>query len=146
MQLHVLRAERDFGARNSARDKLVERQLRSFRSNIQPAVRRLARRHSRLADLAVSFPALLVALAVPRAGFNREPVIARVIKGARLVELARAADVALWLRRLAPPFLPLALPKLPDSHDFRRQIVNHLPRTPKSLSGNIMRGCITFAA
>jgi len=134
MQLHVLRAEHNFGARNAARDKLVERRLRSFRSNIQPAVRRLARRHSRLADLAVSFPALLVALSVPREGFKPEPVIARVISGAPLAELARAADVALWLRKLAPPLLPRAIPKLPDSHDFRRQIVNHLPHTPKLAS------------
>ena len=131
MQLHVLRAEHDFGARNAARDKLVERRLRSFRSNIQPAVRRLARRHSRLADLAVSFPALLVALAMPREGFKPEPVIARVIEGVPLAELARAAETPLWLRKLAPPLFSRALPKLPDSHDFRRQIVNHLPHTPK---------------
>src|SRR6185436_7217767 len=100
-------------------------------ANIQPAVRRLALRHSRLADLAVSFPALLGALAVPREGFKPEPVIARIVSGAPLAELARAADVALWLRKLAPPLLPRAIPKLPDSHDFRRQILNHLPRTPK---------------
>jgi hypothetical protein len=131
MQLHVLRAESRFGACGDARGELLERKLRSFRPEVQVAVRRLARRHSRLADLAVSFPALLVALAVPRAGFDPEPVIALVIGGARLAELAKAADVALWLRKFAPPLLPCALPKLPDSHDFRRQIVNHLPHTPK---------------
>jgi hypothetical protein len=131
MQLHVLRAERSFGARNAARDDLLESRLRKFRADIQPAVRRLARRHSRLADLAVSFPALLVALAAPRSGFDREPVIALAIGGAPLAQLAKAADVALWLRRFTPPLLPCAIPKLPDSHDFRRQIVNHLPCTPE---------------
>ena len=131
MQLHVLRAERGFGAPNAAREGLVERRLRSFRPDIQPAVRSLARRHSRLADLAVSFPALLFALAVPRAGFKPEAAIALVISGAPLAELARAADVALWLRKLAPPLLSRALPKLPDSHEFRRQIVNHLPNDAK---------------
>src|SRR5262245_47879558 len=131
MQLHVVRAERSFGAHDSARAKLVERRLRGFRPNVQPAVRRVARRHSRLADLAVSFPALLLALAVPRAGFNPEPVIAQVIAGAPLAELAQAADVALWLRKFTPEMLPRALPRLPDSHDFRRKIANHLPRTAK---------------
>jgi hypothetical protein len=131
MQLHVVRAERNFGVHNTARDKLLERPLRSFRPDLQPAVRRLARRHSRLADLAVSFPALLVALAAPSAGFNREHVIALVIDGAPLAEVAKAADVALWLRRFTPPMLPGTIPKLPDSHDFRRRITNHLPQTPK---------------
>ena len=131
MQLHVLRAERGFGARNAAREELVERRLRCFRPDIQPAVRSLARRHSRLADLAVSFPALLFALALPRAGFKPEAAIALVISGAPLAELARAADVALWLRKLPPLLLSRALPKLPDSHEFRRQIVNHLPDNAK---------------
>jgi hypothetical protein len=134
MQLHVLRAERGFGARNAARDELVERRLRSFRPNVQPAVRSLARRHSRLADLAVTFPALLIALAVPREGFKPESAIALVIKGVPLAELAQVAEVALWLRKLAPPLFCRAPPKLPDSHDFRRQIVNLLPRTPKVAS------------
>lgn len=134
MQLHVLRAERGFGAPNAAREELVERRLRSFRSDIQPAVRSLARRHSRLADLAISFPALLFALAVPRAGFKPDAAIALVISGAPLAEAACAADVALWLRKLAPSLLSRALPKLPDSHDFRRQIVNHLPNNAKVAS------------
>ena len=130
VQLHVVCADHNVGAYNSARD-LVERKLRSFRPEVQPAVRKLARRHSRLADLAVSFPALLVALAVPRAGFKPEPVIALVIAGAPLAELAAAAEVPLWLRRFAPPLFSRAIPQLPDGHDFRRRIVNHLPHDAK---------------
>ena len=88
-------------------------------------------RHSRLADLAVSFPALLVALAVPRAGFNPEFAIAQVVRGVPLAELAKAAQIPLWLRKLAPDSFTRAIPKLPDDNDFRRQIMNHLPRSPK---------------
>jgi hypothetical protein len=98
MQMHVLRAGRDLGAHDAARRDLVERQLLKFRPEIQRAVCIVARRHSRLADLASSFPALLVALAVPRAGFNRERVIDFVIGGVPLAELAKAADVPLWTR------------------------------------------------
>jgi len=131
MQLQLLRAERGLGACDFARGDLVERRLRSFRREVQRAVRNLARRHSRLADLAGSFPALLVALTMPRAGFKAAPVIDLVIKGVPLAELAIAAEVPLWLRRLEPPSFSGALPKLPDSHDFHRRIVNHLPRTKK---------------
>jgi hypothetical protein len=131
MQVHALRAERSFGAYDSARGDLLERRLQKFRPEIRGAVRTLARRHSRLADLTVSFPALLVALAVPRAGFNRASAIDLVIKGVPLAELAKATEVPLWMRRLAPRSFSGAIPKLPDTHDFRRKIVNHLPRTPE---------------
>ena len=131
MQLHVLRADHNFGARNAAREGLVERRLRSFRPDIQPAVRSLARRHSRLADLAVTFPALLVALAVPRAGIDARPVIGQAIAGMPLTALSMAAGVPLWLRRFPPAYFSQTIPTLPDNHDFRRRIANHLPRSAK---------------
>jgi hypothetical protein len=81
--------------------------------------------------LAVSFPALLVALSVPRRGFNPTPVIAQVIAGAPLAELAKAARIPLWLRKFAPESFARAIPRLPNDPDFCRRIVNHLPRSPK---------------
>src|SRR6185503_11050025 len=67
----------------------------------QGAVRALASRHSRIADLALSFPTLLFALAAPRRGFDPAWPIARTIAGARLAEVAAAADVPMWLRAVA---------------------------------------------
>ncbi|BBB97389.1 hypothetical protein M2212_004356 [Bradyrhizobium elkanii] len=54
--------------REATRSVLLERQLRRYHPHVQGKVRALAMRHTRLADLAASFPALLFALAVPRAG------------------------------------------------------------------------------
>jgi len=88
-------------------------------------------RHSRVADLAASFPALLFALAVPRPGLDPEPALARVIGGHALAEVAAAADVPLWLRKLPPEALARPIMRLPDGELFRRQIANHLPRSPK---------------
>src|SRR3977135_3678068 len=61
MQSNLLRAP----ARGTARSDLLERQLRRYCPRSQGAVRALAMRHPRIADLAASFPALLFALAVP---------------------------------------------------------------------------------
>src|SRR5262249_44701863 len=52
----------------AGRSDLPERRLRRYHPCFQGMVRTLATRHSRIADLAVSFPALLFALAVPRPG------------------------------------------------------------------------------
>lgn len=112
---------------DSARPDLLDRQLRRYCPQYLGAVRTLAARDSRLADLALSFPTLLFALAVPRRGFDPACAIKRAIDGAPLAEVAAAADVPLWLRKL-PPEAPLrALAKLPDGPSFRRQIANHLP-------------------
>ncbi len=115
----------------AARRSLLERQLRRYRLPFQGAVRALARRHASLADLAASFPALLFALAVPRYGLNPAPAIARAINGVPLAAVATAADVPLWLRKLPPEAFAHPIRKLPDGALFRRQIVNHLPRSPK---------------
>ena len=94
-------------------------------------MRALAMRHSRLADLAVSFPALLFALAVPRGGRDPARAIASVIDGAALAQAAAFVDLPLWLRKLPPETFVRPIPHLPDGELFRRQIANHLPRSPK---------------
>ena len=127
MTSHLSRAPR----RAAARPDLLERQLRRYRPQFQGAVRALAMRHSRLADLAASFPALLFALAVPRPGLASAPAIVRAIDGLALADVAAAADVPLWLRKLPPEALAYPIMKLPDGQLFRRRIANHLPRSPK---------------
>lgn len=123
MQSIFLRAP----VRGSARSDALERQLRRYRPPFQRAVRSLAAQNSRLADLALSFPALLFALAVPRPGLDPACAIACATKGRALAEVAAAADVPLWLRRLQPEAFTCRIAALPDSKVFRRQIANHLP-------------------
>jgi hypothetical protein len=113
--------------RSSARSDLLERQLQRYRPPFQGAVRSLATRDLRVADLALSFPTLLFALAVPRRGLDPACAIARAIEGAPLADVAAAADVPLWLRKWPPESLSCPLAKLPDDKFFRRQIANHLP-------------------
>lgn len=116
-------------ARDSSRAS-VDRTAQSVARFAKPhrsAIARLAARHPRLADLAISFPALLFALAAPRRRFDPESAIARVIAGAPLAELSASTGAPLWTRKLHPRVLTAPLPQLPDSAAFARQIVNHLP-------------------
>jgi hypothetical protein len=117
--------------RGAGRSDLLERRLRRYHPRFQGTVRALAMRHSRIADLAASFPALLFALAVPRPGLDPAPALACVIDGVALAEAATAADLPLWLRKLPPEALARPITRLPDGELFRRQIANHLPRSPK---------------
>jgi hypothetical protein len=117
--------------REAAHPDLLERRLRRYHPRFQGAVRVLAMRHSRIADLAASFPALLFALAVPRPGLDPAPALARVIDGLGLAEVAMAADLPMWLRKVPPEALAGPIQRLPDGELFRRQVANHLPRSPK---------------
>lgn len=117
--------------RGDRRCDLLESRLRRYHPRFQGAVRALAVRHPRIADLAASFPALLFALAVPRRGLDPARAIACVIDGHALAEAAAAADAPLWLRKLPPETFARPIPRLPDGELFRRQIANHLPRSPK---------------
>lgn len=121
-------AARQRAARGVAPCRDLQKQLKRFGRTVRPAVGCLASRHSRLADLAFSFPALLVALAVPRLGFCPAEAIAAVAEGKPLSHIAALANVPLWLRKLPPQAFAGALPKLPDGDLFRRQIGNFLPR------------------
>lgn len=127
MRSHILSAPRQVAGRSD----LLERRLRRYHPHVQGAVRALAMRHPRLADLAASFPALLVALAVPRNRLDPACAIASVIDGTALVHVAALADLPMWLRRLPPEVFARPIPHLPNSELLRRQIANHLPRSPK---------------
>src|SRR5262245_3781636 len=127
MRSKLLRAS----AWGTAHSDLVERRLQRYCPRFQGAVRALAMRHSRIADLAESFPALLFALAAPRTGLDPARALDLAVEGAALTEVAAAADVPMWLRRLSPEALAEPIIKLPDGELFRRQIANHLPRSPK---------------
>jgi hypothetical protein len=115
--------------RETARPIVLHRQLQRFHPRFRDAVSLIATRHSRIADLASSFPALLFALAVPRPSFDPAPVLARVIDGQPLVELAAAVGVPMWLRKLPPETFAKPFGRLPEGELFRRQIANHLPRS-----------------
>jgi len=117
--------------RGAGRSDLLERRLRRYHPRFQGAVRGLAMRHSRIADLALSFPALLFALAVPRRGLDPARALACVVDGACLAEAAAAAELPMWLRKLPPEAFARPVMRMPDGELFRRQIANHLPRFPK---------------
>lgn len=117
--------------RVAGRSGLLERRLRRYYPRFQGMVRALAMRHSRIADLAASFPALLFALAVPRRGLDPACTLAHVVDGVGLAEAAAAAGLPMWLRKLPPEAFVRPIAPLPDGELFRRQIANHLPRSPK---------------
>lgn len=125
------RAPAEVFAPRRAHSDMKERKLLQFRPEVLGPVKALARRHRSLADLALSFPALLFVLAHPRKGFDPEPVIRAVVAGEPLSHLACLAQVPRWLRQVEPPMFARALPALPDSALLRRTIVNHLPKKAK---------------
>lgn len=128
----ALRAVTRAGAHPHARAARLQIRLRRFSPRVIAPVRALAQRHPALADLAVSFPALLFALAVPRRGLDCEALISGVIDGAKLKALARQAAIPMWLRMLPPEAFAEPLPLLPDGDVFRLQIANYFPRSPKA--------------
>ena len=109
----------------------VERHLRRYPAAVQTAVRAAARLHPHVADLAVSFPALLFAVATTRRGADRVRLIAAIVEGEPLARVATLAGIPLWLRKLPPEAFVQPIRQLPDGALFRRQIANHLPASVK---------------
>lgn len=114
-----------------ARAQALERALARFRARHRAQISLLAAQHPRLADLAATFPGLLFALSSPSHGLDPRPAIDLAIGGAPLKQVAAAARVPLWVRRLPPEAFDAALDKLPDGDVFRCRIANRLPRSPK---------------
>lgn len=127
-------ARRSASHGEALRPTIVTRRLSRYHTRYRATVAALAVQHDRLADLAASFPALLFALAVPRFGHDPVPAIGAVVAGQRLSQVAALARQPMWLRKLSPEALQAPLPTLPDGDVFRRQILNHLPRSPNRMS------------
>jgi hypothetical protein len=109
----------------------IRRALQRFAYKHRNAVTHVAAQHDRLADLAISFPALLFAIAVPRRGHDTCALIQSGIDGHSLRVLCGLADVPMWLRKLPPEAFSGPIPKLPGGELFSRQIGNCLPRKVK---------------
>jgi hypothetical protein len=134
MQTLTLHADARASAQELARSERLERRLAKYQPPYGARVRALAEQHPRLADLALSFPALLFALAVPRAGVRVEPAITAVVAGASLREVAEIANLPMWLRPIVATAFEGPIPRLPDGELFRRQIANYLPAMPRHFS------------
>lgn len=115
------------------RSRRTEAALSRYEPRLQPRVRALADGHPYLADLALSFPALLFALAIPRRGFDPKPAISQVIAGNRLADIAAIAGVPMWLRTLRPQAFENPLGTLPGSPAFARAIPARIPRAAKQV-------------
>ncbi|MCA3562365.1 MAG: PcfJ domain-containing protein [Aestuariivirga sp.] len=116
-----------------AAQRQLEKQLRRFDKRHRAPLAWMASRHPRIADLAFSFPALLFALSVRRAGFPASAVIDAVIRGDSLKNVAQLAGLPLWLRKLPPEMFVGPIPKLPDGEVFRRRICNALPKRKSAM-------------
>jgi hypothetical protein len=112
----------------------IERSLGRFHVGYRPRLARLAQRHARVAELALTFPGLLFAIGVPGHGLDPRAALDFVISGAELKIAAAAAGVPWWLRRLPPEAFDRPLAGLPDGEGFRRRIANHLPAARKHAS------------
>lgn len=114
-------------------NRRLEKQLRHFDPRHRRSIAAMASRHPRLADLAFSFPALLFALTVRRAGFPAVAVMEGVIRGHSLRDVAQLGGLPSWLRKLPPEAFSGPIPKLPDGDVFRRRICNALPKRKRVL-------------
>ncbi|MBS0240766.1 MAG: hypothetical protein JSS20_01230 [Proteobacteria bacterium] len=106
----------------------IDRALARYPLSNRARVAAVACQHPYLADLALSFPALLAAIAAGQPFGGESPARALVASGASLRRAAEAAGVPMWLRKLPPEAFPGRPPRLPDGEMFSRRIVNLTPK------------------
>ena len=107
---------------------MAEGALEKFSEAYRDPIRQLCATSPAVADLAISFPGLLFALA---SGFGtqgaRDRCLAAIRDGKPLKDAATILGFAWWLRRLPAEAFTAPLSALPDSAEFNRRIVNHVP-------------------
>jgi hypothetical protein len=131
MQSNSVLVARDERGGDDVRSTRVTHRLNRFHPRYRESVRRQAERDARIADLAVSFPALLFALVSPRQGTDSEGVLSAVLSGRSLKAIAPQAGLPLWTRALPPEAFEAPIPNLPNGDVFNREIANYLPRSLK---------------
>ncbi len=107
---------------------MAEGALERFHENYRDSIRELSSTSPAIADLALTFPGLLFALA---SGYGtqgaRDRCLGAIRDGRPLKEASGLLGFAWWLRRLPAEAFTAPLSALPDSAEFNRRIVNHVP-------------------
>ena len=107
---------------------IAESEVERFCEPYRDHIRDLTRSSPALADLAITFPGLLFALA---SGYGtagqRERCVSGIVAGGSLRQATERLGLPLWLRRLPAEAFTVPLLNLPDGGDFNRRIVNHVP-------------------
>jgi len=115
---------------------VAESEIERFCEPFREAVRALTRSSPAVADLALTFPGLLFALASGYgAAGDRERCLACVKSGGPLRLASEALGLPFWLRRLPPEAFGGPMSGLPDNPEFNRRIVNHVPVEPWKSAG-----------
>ena len=130
--------------RTALSESKVAAHLRRFPRRHRLPVLAIARVHPALADLAVSYPALLFMLAVPHRGVDAVALRRMVIAGAPLKAVARAAELPAWTRNLPPEAFARPLSHLPRHETCARQIANYLPKRARHAASwleNVIHAC-----
>ena len=123
---------------------VAESEVERFCESAREAVRVLTRSSPAVADLCLTFPGLLFALATGygTAG-DRERCLAHVKAGGTLRQAAETLGLPFWLRKLPAEAFNAPLPPLPSSADFNRRVVNHVPGEAWKSSGWLDRVLLT---
>ena len=130
--------------RSALSERKVELQLKRFNRRYRLNVLKVAQKHPALADLAVSFPALLFMLSVPHKGVDAAALQRLVMVGVPLKALAKLATLPLWMRKLPPEAFGQPLVHLPRHETYARQIGNFVPRKSRHVErwlNNVMLAC-----
>jgi hypothetical protein len=124
----------EVGARAAARRATMY--VRRFPESHRDAVRALTASSARMMDLAVVFPAAIVAIVTDFNGREASRKATTLVEdGAALRDVIRALALPMWLRRLPPETFVKQLRPLPGGETFSRRISTRTPASRTEAEG-----------
>jgi hypothetical protein len=114
--------------RSAMHDSKVEHALKRFHRRYRTQVNVTAQQHVALADLALTFPAMLFVMSVPHRSVDPAKLKPLVTAGAPLKLVSKQACLPQWTRKLPPEAFAQPLTHLPQLPTAALQIVNHMPK------------------